>query len=381
MKKRLMGLMVLVLSLLLTACGSQVGGEDSSHPYSWKEKSDGSIQLTIKNAPEEGYSWLFDGAESGLVKVERIDDGAGQKAVFSMTGQGVGGEIVRFSCRRDTAPFDASFQIRMTVDTSEKGKLEVASAEYMQASLTGSAGEDGKAACVWYMGDDGFLRVYLDGNGNTYTWSAMEFDSSLISLGEPDYDESGCTFRLTGLAAGETDLLLYDLNQDYGFQLKLSIDDSHAVNVVNGEAGTFAVAINQVPGMDDVTALVGELTLPKDVSILRCTTGTSDGGEEKAYAQLKLKLNNRNWELLATKAYSRQELIILCGGTSAETVQSPLTICGFSAVLCSTGSVRTLFWTDAQERSFAFAPLSDEVEQEEFISTAETLCAAMKGEA
>ena len=381
MKKRLTVLTVLVLSLLLTACGSKVGGEDSSHPYSWKEKSDGSVQLTIKNAPEDGYSWLFDGAESGLVKVERMDDGTGPKAVFSMTGQGVGGEIVRFSCRRDTAPFDASFQIKMTLDNSEKGRLEVTSSEYTQSLLTGSAGEAGKAACVWYMGDDGLLRVYLDGHGIAYTWSAMELDSTLISLGGPDYDEAGCTYCLTGLADGETELLLYDLNQDYGFHLTLSVDDNHAVTVTDGEAGTFAVALDQVPGMDDVTELVGKLSFPNNVRILRCTTENSDGSEDKTYAQLRMRLNGKDWELLATKRYSLQELIGLCCGTSEETVQSQLSIGGFPAVLCSIDSVQTLFWTDAQERRFAFALLSDEVEKEELISTAESLCTALKGEA
>ncbi len=381
MKKRLMILTVLALSLLLTACGSKVGGENSSHPYSWKEKSDGSVQLTIKNAPEDGYSWLLDGAESGLVEVERIDDGAGEKAVFSIKGQGVGGEIVRFSCRRDTAPFDASFQLKMILDTSEEGKLKVTSSEYTQSSSTGSVGEEGKATCMWYVGDDGFLRVYLDSNDDAYAWSAMDFDRSLISLGGPDYDETGCTYCLTGLEAGETDLLLYDLDQDYGFRLTLSIDESKNVAVEDGKAGIFAVAFNQIPGMDDVTALLGELTLPENVRILRCGTGNLDGSAEKTYAQLKIRLNDEEWELLATKRYSLQELIGLCGNTSAGTAQRQVSIDGFPAVLCGAGSAETLFWTDAQGRSFAFSALSDEgVGQEALLSTAENLCAALEGE-
>ena len=51
MKKRLIALTVLMV-LMLTACGSKQGGNGSKHPYSWKEKRDGSIELTIKNAPE-----------------------------------------------------------------------------------------------------------------------------------------------------------------------------------------------------------------------------------------------------------------------------------------------------------------------------------------
>ena len=133
--------------------------------------------------------------------------------------------------------------------------------------------------------------------------------------------------------------------------------------------------------MDDVTELVGKLSFPNNVRILRCTTESSDGSEDKTYAQLRIRLNGKDWELLATKRYSLQELIGLCCGTSEETVQSQLSIGGFPAVLCSIDSVQTLFWTDAQERRFAFALLSDEVEKEELISTAESLCTALEGEA
>ncbi len=381
MKKRFMVLTVLVLSLLLAACGSKTGGEDSSHPYSWKEKSDGSVYLTIKNAPEEGYSWLLDGAESGLVVVERIDDGTGQKAVFSMKGQDDGDEIVRFSCRRDTAPFDVSFQIEMTLNASEKGKLEVVSTEYTQFPITGSVGEDGKASCMWYMGDDGFLKVYLNSEGESYDWCAMGLDSTLISLGGVDYDENGCTYRLTGLAAGETSLLLYDLKQDYGFQLTLSVDENNIVTVVDGQAGTFAIASDQVSGMGAVTDLVGKLTLPEDVRVLHCETGNWYGSEEQDYAQLQIQLNGGEWDLLTTKCYSLQELIELCCNTSSGVAQEQTAICGIPAVLCSVGSAQTVFWSDAQGRSFAFGALSDEdATQVKLLSTAEKLCAALEGD-
>ena len=372
-KKRLILLAALTIAVLLTACGSVRGGEDSAHPYSWREKRDGSVRLTIENVPEDGFSWQYEAPEDGSLQIERLDDGTKEKAVFSVTGEDAESGMVRFLCQRDSAPFDTSFLLSVSLSGTEKGGLAVTAAEYTQFPSAGSAGEEGKAACTWYQAEDGDCEIYLDSAGGVYDWTAMGYDSTLLSLDAPEYSEDGCTYRLTGLAAGETELLLYDLRQDYGFRFTVSVAEDLTAAVTGCKAGALTVGIEQIPGMADITALVGDLTIPDGFKVLRCKTASWYGGEEKDYAQLQLREDDKDWKLLVTKSYSVQELIRLCDASGAA---QQTTVGGQAAVLCGTEEAQILFWKDSQGRSLVLYALTDGVAQEELLRTAKSLCAA-----
>ena len=359
MKKRLILLTALALTMLLTACGGSQGGEDSAHPYSWKETLNGSVQLTIKNAPEDGYSWLAEESASGLV-IKRTDNGSGSKAVFSLTGEDFNDGVAIFTCRRDSAPYDISYQLNLTLSASRKGGVEVVAAEYSQFPAAGSAGDEENAVCVWYVAEDGTRKIYLGGADGTYTWKAMGYDSSLLSLDGPDYDETGITYRLTGLAAGETDLLLYDLDQDRGFRLTVSVAEDLSVDVTGCEEGTYTISADQIPGMEDAKALVGELAFSEEVRVLRCETGSWYGGDEADYVQLRLQTDGGMWSLLMTPKYTVPELIEMCYGTSGDVVRTDVSVGDIPAVLCGTGTEQALFWTDSQGCGRIFYALSDE---------------------
>lgn len=303
MKKRLVLLMALGLALLLTACGGGSGGKGSAHPYSWKEKGDGSVQLTVQNAPEEGYNWNVE--SGGAAQAARLDDGTKNKAVFSVTGQDAGQGTVQLSCRREQAPHDVSFQILLTVQTGETGKASLTQADFQAFPAAGSAGEEGKARCVWYVDTDGGTKVYLGGGDGAYDWAVLDDDTAVLTVSGPEYDdEGGCTYQLDGVAAGETTLTLYDLRQDYGFQLQVTVDEEQSVSVASGQAGTFAVASSQVPDMDRAEELLGTLSFPQDVRVLQCRVGNWNGGEPDNYARLTLKDQAGRWQLVASKAFS-----------------------------------------------------------------------------
>lgn len=375
MKKRFILLAALALAILLAACASS-GGKDSSHPYSWKEKNDGSVRLTIRNMPEDGWSWQIDGTGNGLVHVERIDDGTDENAVFSLTGQGFGGGSACFVCRRDTAPFDVSFRLNLMLSVSEKGELTVISAEHTQFPPAGFAGGEGIASCTWYVAEDGSRELYLDGAGETYAWEAMEYDSTRLSLEGPDASDTGYTYRLTGLSAGETKLLLYDLTKDYGFRLTVSVAQDLSVDVTDCEAGSFVIPAAQIPGMEEAALLVGELTLPDDIKVLRCSTESWYGGEEKDCVELLLQADGKNWSLVLTKSYSVEKLIELCYGASDNVTKSEAMLGQLSATVCGTEPEQALFWDGDDGFCYILNPLSDGATRSELLRMAQLLCKA-----
>ncbi len=375
MKKRLVFAMTLVIAVLLTACGSSgSGGEDSSHPYGWKAKGNGSIQVTIQNAPEEGYSWQYDGTDTGVIAIERTDNGNGRKAVFSLTGQAEDSSgLVSFVCQRDSAPSDINFRLDMMLETSEKGKLEVVSAEYTEFPAVGSAGEDGKASCMWYTSqEDGFV-VYLDNAGGNYDWESMSYDSAVLSVSEPTYGDSGLTYVLTGVSAGETELLLYDLSQRYGFRLTVSVSEDLAVSVTGSEAGALTIDTKQIPGMTDAETLVGSLNIPEGTSVVRCVVRSMSDDDTRQYADITLQANDISWSWSVTKSYSVQELIALFYTDNDNMVQIRTTVGASAASLCSVDSVYSLFWSDAQGRTFMLNANFDGVTQDALLNMAAKL--------
>ncbi len=375
MKKQLVLAMTLAIAALLTACGnSGSGGEDSSHPYSWKAKGNGSVQVTIQNAPEEGYSWQYDGTDTGAIAIERTDNGNGKKAVFSLTDRAADSSgQVSFICQRDSEPSDISFRLDMMLETSEKGNLEVASAEYTEFPAVGSVGEDGKASCMWYTSQEDGFEVYLDNAGGGYDWESMGYDSAVLSVSEPAYGDSGLSFVLTGVSAGETELLLYDLKQSYGFRLTVSVSNDLVVSVTGSEAGALTIDTNQISGMTDAEALVGALDIPAEISVVRCVVRDMSDDGTKQYAGITLQTNDTSWSWIVTKSYSVQELIALFYTDDDNMVQTSTTVGSSAASLCNVDSVYTLFWSDAQGRTFMLNANSDGVTQETLLSMAAKL--------
>lgn len=375
MKKRLVLAMTLVMAVLLTACGSRgSGGKDTSHPYSWKAKGNQNIQVTIQNAPEEGYSWQYDGTDTGVIAIERTDNGNGKKAVFSLTGQADDSSgLVSFVCQRDSEPSDISFRLDMMLETSEKGKLEVVSAEHTEFPAVGSVGEDGKASCMWYTSqEDGFV-VYLDNAGGNYDWESMGYDSAVLSVSEPAYGDSGLSFVLTGESAGETELLLYDLKQSYGFRLAVSVSSDLAVSVTGSEAGVLTIDTNEIPGMTETEALVGTLNIPGETSVVRCVVRDISDDGTKQYAGITLQANDTSWSWIVTKSYSVQELVTLFYTDDDNMVQISTTVGSSAASLCSVDSMYTLFWSDAQGRTFMLSANDDGVTQDALLNMAAKL--------
>ena len=380
MKKWFIIFTALVMVMLLAACGGGRGGDDSAHPYSWKEKNDGSIQLTIKNAPEDGFSWSSEGADDGLLQVERTDNGKKEKAVFTVEGQGFGGGTISFVCRRDVAPNDASFKLTVTFSTSEKGRLKVDSAECTEFPAAGTAGEDGKASCTWYMTGDDTAEIYLANSGGEYDWRVMGNDSGILEVTGPTFSDDGCTYSLTGVSEGSEELLLYDTQQGYGFKFSVSVAEDMSVDIAECEAGGFRPDVSQIPGMSDVTALVGEILFPDDINVLKCVVGNWYGGEEEDYARIKLQAEDVSWNLIVTKSYSVQKLIELCCDAPDSMSREEITIGGFDGVICSIGESRMLFWQDNSGRTFALGAASSETEisRDTLLNVAENLRSAQK---
>jgi hypothetical protein len=377
LKKQFAAITILITALLLTACSSNHGGDDSAHPYSWKEKSDNSISLTIKNAPDEGWSWQFEGSGDGLIEVERTDNGKGKNATFKIVGQGVGNGTANFVCRRDALPNDASFRLDVAFTTDEKGKLSIVSSNYTEYPASGRISADGKAVCTWYMSDDGVRELYIDNSGidTDAEWTLSGYDGTFVSADGPEYGDSGCTYSLSGLSVGETEILIYDLEIDYGFRLKLSVADDLSVGITGSEAGTFELSADEIPGINLLTALVGDIYIPDGVKTVRCDTASWLGEDEDDYAKLDIRVDGTDWKYFITKKYALENLMEICCGDLSESGAEEISISGKTAYYVKSDNGQMIFWIDSQGRSCLAAPsIDNSAVKDDFVKIVETLC-------
>lgn len=201
----------------------------------------------------------------------------------------------------------------------------------------------------------------------------MGYDGAVLSVSEPTYGDSGLTYALTGVSAGETELLLYDLNQSYGFRFTVSVSEDLAVSVTGSEAGTLTIDKDQIPGMTDAETLVGALDIPEGISVVRCVVRSMSDDDTKQYAGITLQANDTSWSWIITKSYSVRDLIALFYADDNGVIQTSTTVGASAASLCSVDSVYTLFWSDTQGRTFMLNANSDDITQEVLLSMAASL--------
>ena len=375
MKKRIFFLIIAFAVLMaLSSCGSKTAGENSSHPYSWKEKRDGSVVLTIENAPSDGYNWAVSDSQENIISVEALENGKDGQAKFSITGQDTNVGTVTLELKRTAAPYDTTFGITLTLSEKEKGGITVSDTSFVEYTSAGNAGEDGKPSCVWYSPDNTSVNIYIADTDEAYDWKVLDFDDAIVTVSDPEYAESGTAFKVTGLAAGDTTVLIYDTEQDYGFSLKMTVADSLNVSVTEDTAGRFTVSADTLPGMNEVTSVVGEIKIPDTVSVIRCDSDNWKGDGNNDYSNIVIRSDNKDFSLIVTKAYDMDTVINMCYG-SDEVTKTDTKIGNTDAVLCARQTENMLFWTDSDNRVFVLSSQSgDALTGDELVSTAKKVC-------
>lgn len=362
MKKWLMAWIALGL-LLLSACASGQGGKDSNHPYAWKEKRDGSIQFTIQGEPEQGFDWVVEGVEDGIIQVERIDGSKKDKTEFTITNPGLGSGSISFVCQRESEPYDQSFAVTMMLQTDKKEKLKVIQSDYTQTPANEFAGEGEPISYLWYTDENGDFAIYLKKNTEErYSWDITGYDDTIISLNATQNDQTGFTVSATGLKAGQTELMLHDIEQAYAIRLQLTVGEDKTISVTDHESGPYQIPMDQVPGMKEVKALVGDFTLPTNSRVISCLTSNWNNEENKPYGEIVFMIEETGWFCIISKDLSPEGIAQVYQDAEAATTQTTVSDC--AVTLYSAPEWQQAIWQDKQGRSFLLSSDENAVQED-----------------
>lgn len=349
MRRRVVFLAALCMALL-TACNSNYSaGEDTAHPYTWTERRDGAIELTIQGAVEEGCSWVVEGDGSGIVQVEQLETDSKGQARFTLAPLASGSSVLSFTCQREGILQERLFQIVMQLQTDEEGNLTIAAANQVEMAGAASAGEDTENPYAWQMEQEGYLNISIAQSAQEGMWRAMGGDDEMISVAGPIYDEGSCEFHVTGRSAGRSALVLYDPDRGYGIRLTLTVEENGQITVSDHQEGPYTPSDEEYPELPQCKALVGAFALPEGVRLRRCGTLDWDGDGTEESCELSFLVNDRDWYCLISKGTSPEEV----GAEYAETGQGEVTdVEGCSVTVYRSEDNTTAVWQDSQGRTF-----------------------------
>ena len=342
--------MAVLCVVLLTACGSSYSaGEDTTHPYSWKEQRNGAVQLTIRGAMEEGCQWVVEGTDSGIVQVEKLDKSSKEQTCFSITPLASGSSVLSFTCQREGLLEERVFQIVMQLQTDEKGKLTVTGVNQSELAGAASAGQDTENPYAWQMEQEGYFNISIAQSGQEGLWRAMGTDDGIIGVSGPIYDDGSCKFHVAGKKAGTSGLILYDPSRGYGIRLQLTVDEAGQIAVAEHQEGPYTPSENEDPELGQCKAVVGAFALPEGSRVERCGTIDWDMDGTDETCEIIFLLNGSGWYCLISKGIAPEDM----GAEYAETARMEATdVDGCAVTLYHFDEGTVAVWQDDQGRTF-----------------------------
>lgn len=272
MRKKAGVLGLVLAAALLTACGgNNKGGTDTAYPFTWKEAGDGSLEVTISGELEEGYSWSAD--SSGQFAAAQTEDGF----TISPEAEGAFG-VVTFTCQSGGTLPNQIFQITLSLETNEKGKLQVSDSWSTELEGNESAGEGTDYPYQWKTDENGNLLVYVTTSDRTWQVSTEvgSEDVWLSALG-PNYDENGFLVTISGTAPAGT-VYLRAAESQAAILLDIDIDSDGQITLSNHAEEAWVQSKEEISGVSELEAQFGTLTIPEQRYVTECRTSVWNDG-------------------------------------------------------------------------------------------------------
>ena len=209
--------------------GARFSVGDAPYPYSWVEKNDGTIALSVETGNEAGSAWSVESAGSGTVDV-RVGETKGGKTSVVITPETGGREIMVLSLAGEEERL-AELSLTVMVEGKE-GALAATVTDHRERAFQGvvRGGEDtGHPFTV--RGGSGGLTIFVeDSEGYTDDGTAWESESTntmTAYVSNIDVSDDGVTIRLETRANGSAEVRVFSARDNISFVF--------AVEVTGGE--------------------------------------------------------------------------------------------------------------------------------------------------
>lgn len=217
---------VAVTLILRGRAGTRFSGDgDAPYPYSWVEKKNGEIVLTIETGDAKNSAWSLEDTGSGTVEV-RAGKTKGGKTSVTITPEAVGREIMTFSLTSEEERLaELSFSVLVT---SEDDALSATVTDHRERAFQGAVrgGEETGHPFTVRGGDDGLTIFVEESEGYTDGGTAWESESDNIMtayVSNLDVSNEGVTIRLETRANGSAEVRVFSVRENISFVFDVEV--------------------------------------------------------------------------------------------------------------------------------------------------------------
>lgn len=204
------------------------GSENAPYPYSWVERNNGAIALTVETGGVKNGAWTLADAVGGTAEIN-VGKTSGGKTSVTMTPKAGGRELVTLAL---TNGEDRLAELSLTVlterESEESDRLAATITEHSERVFQGAVrgGEDtGHPFTV--RGGDGGLTIFVE-ESEAYTddgtaWESESTNTMAAFVSTVDVADGGVTFRLESRSDGSAEVRVFSAREQIAFVFDVEV--------------------------------------------------------------------------------------------------------------------------------------------------------------
>lgn len=217
---------VAVALILRVRGGERFAKNDVPYPYSWEEKKNGTITLTMERGKAAGGAWSLGSTEGDAV--EAGFGKTGEKTKVKLTPTSPGRETMTFvlvSGEERLAELNVTVAVEL-VDNALATTVISHRERALQSTVRG--GEETGHPFTVRGGDDGLTIFVEDSEGYTddgSAWASDSTNSMVAFVSAIEISDTGVTIRLETRANGTAEVRAYSIRDNISFVFDVEVAD------------------------------------------------------------------------------------------------------------------------------------------------------------
>ena len=217
---------VAVTLILRGRGGARFTSGDVPYPYSWQEKKNGTIALTLSTGNAANAAWEL--GDAGGSQIEIVTDGTKRgNTSIALRPVAEGRETVTLTLMSDGARLaEASFTVESTLtpEGSYAATITAHRERAFQAIVRG--GEETGHPFTVSGGDEGLMIYVEDDVGytdNGTAWNSQSSDGMVASVSAIDVSDEGVTIQLETRANGSAEVMVYNATRNIAYVFTVEV--------------------------------------------------------------------------------------------------------------------------------------------------------------
>ncbi|MBQ9720172.1 MAG: hypothetical protein IJV64_05700 [Oscillospiraceae bacterium] len=205
--------------------GERFGRSDVPYPYSWVEKENGTITLTMETGGAANGAWSVGSTEGAAVEIE-TGKTKGGKTEVKLTSAEVGSEAITFTLMSGE---DRLAELSFTVSVSSgENTLTATAVSHRERTFQGTVrgGEETGHPFAVRGGDEGLTIFVEESEGYTdsgVSWWSESTDALVAFVSSIDVSAEGITVQLETRANGTAEVRVYNVTENISFVFDVQV--------------------------------------------------------------------------------------------------------------------------------------------------------------